>query len=86
MYAGLSLELFMHPLLVLFTWQKPFLEKKMVISCRALHDKIFVRFCSGSAVFQKRAPVHSKLKPLFSSRLDNPYRVSRIPNTTSLSF
>jgi len=27
MYASLSLELFMHPLLVLFTWQKHFRKK-----------------------------------------------------------
>ena len=30
MYASHSLELFMHPLLVLFTWQKHFRKKKDV--------------------------------------------------------
>ena len=31
MYASLSLELFMHPLLVLFTWQKHFRKKNLFI-------------------------------------------------------
>jgi len=33
MYASLSLELFMHPLLVLFTLQKHFRNKKKIEKC-----------------------------------------------------
>jgi len=33
MYASLSLELFMHPLLVLFTWQKHFRKETKKTCC-----------------------------------------------------